>query len=103
MGVALAASTNLVFQISLPVRASNAWKRQWILAPINTSPPAVTIGPPRCSGVPVLGTPSASNSSNDPRGTRHATSPVLTLTATISPHGGGWHGHFLPPSQNLPP
>src|SRR5882757_1180356 len=67
------------------------------------TPPAVAIGPPRGSGVPVFGTPIASNSSNEPSGLRHAISPVFTLTATISLHGGAWHGHRFAPSQNRPP
>ena len=59
--MAFAASTSLVAQSSLPVRASIARKRASMVAPMNTRPPAVAMGPPRCSGVPVLGTPSASS------------------------------------------
>src|SRR5438445_12180688 len=102
MGVALAASTNLVTQSSLPVFASIARKRASIEAPMNSSPPAVAIGPPRGSGVPVLGTPRASSSSKDPNGMRHTTSAEFTLTAMSSAQGGDWQGHFLAPSQNRP-
>src|SRR5437588_13060325 len=70
---------------------------------MKSRPPAVVIGPPRGSGVPVLGTPSAVNSSNSPSGVRHATSPLFTLTAISSLHGGCWQGHFLGPSQKRPP
>src|SRR5947207_15860160 len=103
MGVALAASTSFVTQSSFPVFASIARNRASIAAPMKIRPPAVVIGPPRGSGVPVFGTPSASNSSKDPSGLRHAISPVFTLTATISLHGGAWQGHFLAASQNRPP
>src|ERR1700682_3093252 len=102
MGVALAASTSLVTQSSLPVRASSARKRASIDAPMNTRPPAVVMLPPLGSGGPVFGTPRASSSSKDPNGVRHATSPEFTFTAMISPQGGAWHGHFLVPSQNRP-
>ncbi len=66
---------------------------------MNTSPPAVAIGPPMF-GAPVLGIPFAVSSSNSPRGTRHAISPVLTLTALSSPHGGCWHGKPVFRSMN---
>src|SRR3954468_21880021 len=68
---------------------------------MNTTPPAVAIDPP-ILGVPVLGTPLASSSANEPSGTRHAISPVLTLTAISSPHGGYAHSQFFLPSQNTP-
>src|SRR4029077_18152682 len=102
MGVALAASTSLVTHSSLPVFASSARKRASMLAPMKSSPPAVAMGPPRGSGVPVFGTPRASSSSNDPNGMRQATSPEFTLTAISSAHGGAWQGHFFAPSQNRP-
>src|SRR5437016_2256076 len=102
MGVALAASASRVTQSSLPVLASSARNRASMLAPMNSNPPAVAIGPPRGSGVPVLGTPRASSSSKEPNGMRHATSAVFTLTAISSAQGGDWHGHFLAPSQNRP-
>src|SRR3989442_2142690 len=102
MGVALAASISLVTHSSLPVFASSARKRASMVAPMNSSPPAVAIGPPRGSGVPVFGTPRASSSSNDPKGVRQSTSPEFTLTAMSSAQGGVWQGHFLAPSQNRP-
>src|SRR5262249_62156541 len=37
-----------------------------------------------------------------PSGTFHAISPVLTLTATSSPHGGCWHIMFDALSLNRP-
>src|SRR5882724_6583203 len=74
-----------------------------MVAPTNSRPPAVAMAPPRGSGVPVFGTPSASSSANEPNGSRQAISPVFTFTARISPHGGVWQGHFFAPSQNLPP
>jgi hypothetical protein len=40
-------------------------------------------------GVPVGGIPLAVSSSNSPKGTRQATSPVFPLIATSSIHGGG--------------
>ena len=44
--------------------------------------------------------PFASSSSTTPSGTRQASSPVLTLIATISPHGPTWHGQYFSPHQN---
>src|SRR5271165_4818389 len=41
---------------------------------------------------PVSITPIFSSDSTRPNGIRQATSPVLTLMANSSPHGGDWHG-----------
>src|SRR5262245_41209236 len=86
---------------SLPLRASNARKRPSMVAPIKTRSPAVVILPPRL-GVPVF-IPLASSSSKMPSGTCQAISPVFTLTATSSPHGGALHEYFVLGSQNRPP
>jgi carboxymethylenebutenolidase len=51
------APSSLVDHNSFPVRASNARKRASSVAAMNTSPPAVAIGPPRV-GVPLLVRPS---------------------------------------------
>src|ERR1043165_3565866 len=84
---------------SAPVFESKARNFPSMVAPTNTRPPAVAMDPPLVVGVPVFGTPSLSSSANEPRGTRHAMSPVFTFTATISPQGGWLHGHCLVPSQ----
>src|ERR1700736_3002778 len=99
MGMEFTSKPTFVTHSSLPVRESNARNLPSSVAPTNTSPPAVAMAPPFVVGVPVLGTPSLSSSSNDPSGTRHAISPEFTLTATISPHGGCWHGQCFVPSQ----
>src|SRR4030095_8719338 len=88
-------------QSSLPLRASNARKRPSMVAPIKMSAAAVVLLPPRL-GVPVF-IPLASSSSKMPNGTCHAISPVFTLTATSSPHGGALHEYFVLGSQNRPP
>jgi hypothetical protein len=87
---------------SKPVRESKALKRRSLLAPMNSSPAAVVIGPPmfnrpvRCFG--------PESCSVIPSGTRHAMSPVCAFTATRFPHGGFWHGHaFSPAPWMLPP
>src|SRR6185369_4996961 len=59
---------------------------------MNSTPPAVTIGPP-AFGVPVLGTPFFVSSSYSPSGTRQANSPVFALIAISSPHGGALQGY----------
>ena len=51
----------------------------------------MAMGPPMLYD-PVFMTPIFSNDSTRPNGIRHATSPVFTLIAKSSPHGGDWHG-----------
>ena len=80
------------------MRESNARKRLSIVPAMNTSPPAVTIGPP-CPKAPVFLMPFASSSSLVPSGTLQAMSPVLALTAIRCAHGGGWHGRLFAGSQ----
>ena len=58
---------------------------------MNTTPPAVTIAPPRLC-TPVFGTPRATSSSTTPSGTFHTISPRLRSIAFSVPHGGAWHG-----------
>src|SRR4030095_1234867 len=69
-----------------------ARKRRSVVAPTNTSPPAVTVGP-ALPLLPVSCLPSGS-ASVSPSGVSHAISPVLALTATSRPHGGRWHGRL---------
>src|SRR4051812_12938636 len=67
-----------------------ARNRESLVAPMNTSPPAVTIGPaepPR----PVLRLPSGKLSLT-PKVICHANSPVFALTAVSLPQGGFWQG-----------
>src|SRR5271163_764759 len=66
---------------------------------MNTSPPAVTVVPPMFRA-PVFATPLAVRSSYSPRGTLQTISPVFTLTALSSPHGGCWHGQNVEGCQN---
>src|SRR6202044_272002 len=73
-------------------------KRLSLVPPINTTPPAVTIGPP-CPNAPVLWMPAASSSSVTPSGTRHAISPLSPFTAISSAQGGFWHGSSFFGSQ----
>src|SRR6476469_3782622 len=72
-----------------------------LVAPTKISPDAVVMLPPRF-GAPVLGKPALFSSSMNPTGTFHATSPVLTLTATSSPNGGAEHGIRFSGFQNRP-
>src|SRR6516165_3312032 len=58
------------------------------LPAMNTSPPAVTIGPP-WPNAPVFFKPFASSSSLVPSVTFQAMSPVLALTAMRCAQGGG--------------
>src|SRR5687768_10942208 len=99
LGVACAAPPSLTVHSSLPVFASNARNRLSSVEPMNTSPPAVAIDPP-LPGRPVFCLPGG-RLSVTPRGTRHANSPVLTLTAVKCPHGGCWHGNCCGPKSLL--
>ena len=55
--------------------------------PMKTSPPAVTMEPPRL-GIPVLGTPRWISSSTTPSGTFQTISPEERSTALSVPQGG---------------
>src|ERR1700681_4597173 len=101
MGIACALISSLVTHSSFPVFESNARKRLSLVAPMNTSPPAVAIGPPMFSR-PVLRLPSG-NSSVTPSVTCHANSPVLAFTAISRPHGGFWHGQACSPEFTMLP
>src|SRR5579859_6582545 len=101
MGIACALISSFVTHSSFPVFELNARKRRSLVAPMNTSPPAVAMGPPIFSR-PVFLLPSG-NSSVTPNVTCQANSPVLALTAISRPHGGFWHGHACsPPFTTLP-
>src|SRR5882762_11699704 len=89
MGVACALASSSATHSCSPVFASNPRKRLSVVAPINTTPPAVTIEPPRL-GVPVV----VFSSSTIPSGTFQAISPLFTSTALSVPQGGFWHGHW---------
>src|SRR5579864_1825118 len=92
MGVACALAGSLVTQSSLPESLSNARKRESLVAPMNTRPPAVTMDPP-ILGVPVGGTPRATSSSTTPSTARQRNSPLSRSMAVRNPHGGFWHGY----------
>src|SRR5438067_12352210 len=79
-------------QSSLPVFESNARKRPSFVAPMNRTPPPVTIGPP-APGDPTLFLPSGSVSLI-PRGACQAMSPVSALMATSLAQGGLLQGQF---------
>src|SRR6267154_2391959 len=89
IGVACALASRSAAHSCSPVRASKARKRLSIVAPINTTPPSVTIVPPRL-GVPV----DVFSSSTTPSGTFQTISPLFTSTALSVPQGGFWHGHW---------
>jgi hypothetical protein len=72
---------------TLPVLLSKARNFSSIVPATNTSPPAVTMVPPKFS-VPVGGTPRAFSSGCSPSGTRHKNSPRFRSTAVRCPHGG---------------
>ena len=76
----------------MPVFESNARKRRSSVAPMKTSPPAVTVGP-ALPLPPVLRLPSGS-ASVVPSVVCHAISPVFALTAISRDHGGRWHGSY---------
>src|SRR5688572_21835457 len=87
MGVACALAGNRVIHSSSPVSLSNARNLPSFVAPIKTSPPAVTIDPPRFDA-PVFGIPRAVSSSYSPRVDRQRCSPLLRSMAVRLPHGG---------------
>ena len=102
MGLALPLASMFVTHNSRPLRESNARKRLSSVEAINSTPPAVAIGPAR-TGRPVFCMP-AGSCSVTPTGTRQAKSPVAAFTATSVPHGGFWHGQFVLPTatSNVP-
>jgi hypothetical protein len=79
----------LVTQSSLPVFASKARKRPSDVAPTNTRPPAVTVGP-ALPPLPASCLP-AGRFSFKPSTDCHTISPVLALTAYSFDHGGLTH------------
>src|SRR5579862_7344004 len=99
IGVEVPSISSFPSHNSFPVFDSNAWNRRSLVAPTNTTPPAVTIDPPS-PNAPVLCTPFDSISSLVPSGTLQAMSPVLALTAVRCDHGGIWQGWRVSGSQN---
>src|SRR5215216_5897941 len=94
MGLALAFASSDVDHNSFPVFASKARKRRSLVAPMNTRPPAVTVGP----ALPLFPTrrlPSGS-ASLVPSTDCHAIVPLLASTAISFDHGGRWHGNIGP-------
>src|SRR5688572_22306891 len=87
MGVACALAGKRVIHSSSPVSLSKARNLPSFVAPMNTSPPAVTIDPPKF-GAPVLGIPRAVNSSYSPSADRQRCSPLLRSIAVRLPQGG---------------
>src|SRR5262245_52626321 len=84
--------TSFTVHISLPVFDSKARNRPSFFAPMKSSPPAVTIGPP-APGDPTFCLPGGKVSFT-PSGTCQAMSPVFPLMATSCAHGGLLHGQF---------
>src|SRR5262245_8174453 len=101
IGTACALASSSTSQSCWPDRESNARNLRSVLAPTNTRPLAVIIGPPMFNA-PVWPKPLAFNSSTNPSGTFHAMSPEFTSTATSSPNGGAEHGILFSGFQNLP-
>ena len=75
IGIEFTSIPKSVIHSSLPVRESNARNLPSSVAPMKTRPPAVTMDPPLVVGVPVLGTPSLSNSANESRGPARRSPP----------------------------
>src|SRR6266853_585975 len=94
----MALYSNRVTHSSVPVFESNARKRRSLVAPMNTSPPAVAIDPPRFRR-PVSFLPSGS-SSVTPSRTFQAISPVAIFTASKCPHGGLLQGQLDAPNRS---
>src|SRR4249919_2801678 len=92
MGFAFTVFSTLVTHSSLPVFESNARKRRSLVAPMNTRPPAVTVGP--ALPLPPTFCLPAGRKSLTPSVVCHAISPVLALTAIKRDHGGRWHGRI---------
>src|SRR5271154_4906240 len=92
LGSELPSRSIFVTHSSLPVFESKARKRWSEVAPMNTSPPPVVIGP-ALPPFPVFCLPSG-RPSLMPRVVCHAISPVLPLTAVRRPHGGFWQGQL---------
>src|SRR3954465_7877443 len=90
MGVAVMPFSLSIAHNSLPVFESKARKRLSPVAAMNTSPPAVAIGPPE-PALPAFFFPSGI-ALLIPKGTLQAISPVLAFTATKLDHGGLKHG-----------
>src|SRR3954466_6162613 len=90
MGTAVEVYGSLAAHNSLPVLESKARKRASRVAPTNTRPPAVTIGPALFAD-PASCLPSGKLSTS-PRGTCQAKSPVFAFTAIRRPHGGRKQG-----------
>src|SRR5262249_7230976 len=78
-------------QISLPVSLSKARKRLSLVAPMNTSPPAVASDPPMF-GAPVGGRPRSMSLSTTPSTERQRNVPLSRSIAVRKPNGGLWHG-----------
>src|SRR3984885_9970428 len=93
MGFAVAAYFSCVVQTSLPFFESKARNRASLVAPMNTKPPAVAMGPANAPARPVLRF-SGRRKSVTPRGTCHAMSPVFAFTANNRSQGGLIHGRF---------
>src|ERR1043166_2723087 len=66
---------------------------------MNTSPPAVTIGPPRF-GLPHAAAAAGASGAKVPSGTSHFLAPVARSMATRLPNGGGVHGAPEGPSSS---
>src|SRR6185437_2591806 len=87
MGLATPGTGSLPCQSSAPDLASKA-RRYASIAPVNTTPPAVTTTP-LSSGVPQLkAMPSGALSSAVPTEDCQSILPALRSTATIAPQGG---------------
>src|ERR1700674_3996921 len=90
MGTAVEVYGSFVTHNSFPVLESKARNLLSLVAPINTRPPAVTMGPALFAD-PASCLP-AGNASTSPSGTCQAKSPVFALTAIRRPHGGRKQG-----------
>ena len=80
-------SGNGADQSSAPVSLSKARIFRSRVPEQKTSPPAVTVAPPKFS-VPVLGTPALVSASYSPSGTFQSSRPVFRSRQLSVPHGG---------------
>src|SRR5689334_11800381 len=92
IGVERALVGSAPFQSSTPLWASKAYSAGSSVPAMNTTPPAVTIGPPNETDPHWPASGIFSVPMKRPSGVSHLTSPELPLIAASVPHGGRLQG-----------